>query len=157
MCFNRVKVQHNRPKFHQVEPRGQKGLYRDLGRDICLCWTYLSWIYSAVLGIKERNGITSLGGLIARMITVYRELVLARYHISHLLQLGRLVVNIANILLPFNNCVTGSSVFYHKAGIHTKVILSDIATYTILRPEDFGLKIYMEYTARLTGWNSIKL
>lgn len=113
-------------------------------------------IDTCVLGIGERNGITPLGGLIARMITVCRESVVPRYRVSNLLRLEQLVADIANISIPFNNYVTGPSVFHHKAGIHAKAVLRDATTYEILRPEDFGLKRHVDFASRLTGWNSIK-
>jgi len=33
------------------------------------------------------------------------------------------VANVAGIHVPFNNCVTGSAAFTHKAGVHSKVRL----------------------------------
>jgi len=86
-------------------------------------------IDTSVLGIGERNGITPLGGLVARLVQVD---------------------------IPFNNYITGFASFTHKAGIHAKAVLNNPATYEILKPEDFGLTRYIHVAHRLTGWNAVK-
>jgi len=58
--------------------------------------------------------------------------------------------------IPFNNYITGFASFTHKAGIHSKAVLNNPATYEILNPEDFGLMRYIHVAHRLTGWNAIK-
>ena len=35
-------------------------------------------------------------------------------------------------------------------------MLNNPTTYEILRPEDFGLKRYIQIASRLTGWNAIR-
>ena len=37
-----------------------------------------------------------------------------------------------------------------------KAILANPSTYEILDPQDFGLKRYIHFANRLTGWNAIK-
>lgn len=58
--------------------------------------------------------------------------------------------------IPFNNYITGFSAFTHKAGIHAKAILANPSTYEIIDPADFGMKRYVHFASRLTGWNAIK-
>ncbi|MCL4247280.1 MAG: homocitrate synthase [Anaerolineae bacterium] len=112
-------------------------------------------IDTTILGIGERNGITPLGGLIARLYTLDRAYV-AKYDLGLLPRLDALIADICGIPIPFSNYITGASAFMHKAGIHAKAVLADPATYEILRPEDFGLTREIAIGHRLTGWNSLK-
>ncbi|GAB4518392.1 MAG: homocitrate synthase [Anaerolineae bacterium] len=111
---------------------------------------------TSVLGIGERNGITPLGGFIARMYSVNPELVKQKYNLPLLRDIENLVADIVGIQVPFNNYITGYTAFTHKAGIHAKAILNNPETYEILRPEDFGLTRYVHIGHRLTGWNAVK-
>ena len=112
-------------------------------------------IDTSVLGIGERNGITSLGGLIARLYAVDPGLV-AKYNLPLILELDRLVAELVGVEIPFNNYITGFSAFTHKAGIHAKAVLNNPSTYEVLNPEDFGLTRYIHIAHRLTGWNAIR-
>lgn len=112
-------------------------------------------IDTTILGIGERNGITSLGGLVARLYTLNRTYT-EKYNLRLLAQLDRYISDICGIEIPFNNYITGSSAFIHKAGIHAKAVLADPSTYEILRPEDFGLMREVAIGHRLTGWNSLR-
>jgi homocitrate synthase len=95
-------------------------------------------IDTSVLGIGERNGITPLGGLVARMYTADKEGIKKKYKLEQLRDLENLVAESVQIQVPFNNYITGICAFTHKAGIHAKAILNNPSTYEILRPEDFG-------------------
>ena len=111
---------------------------------------------TSVLGIGERNGITPLGGLIARMYTYDPNLVRSRYHLPLLREVENYVASLVSVDVPFNNYITGYTAFTHKAGIHAKAILNNPSTYEILDPADFGLTRYIHVAHRLTGWNAIK-
>ncbi|KAF2667730.1 homocitrate synthase mitochondrial precursor [Microthyrium microscopicum] len=113
-------------------------------------------IDTSVLGIGERNGITTLGGLMARMITADREYVVNKYNLKALKDIENLVARAVEVNIPFNNPITGFCAFTHKAGIHAKAILNNPSTYEILNPADFGLSRYVHFASRLTGWNAIK-
>ncbi len=110
---------------------------------------------TSVLGIGERNGITPLGGLVARLYAVSPALV-EKYNLPMLLELDRYVASLVGVDIPFNNYITGFAAFTHKAGIHAKAVLNNPATYEVLRPEDFGLTRYIHIAHRLTGWNAIR-
>jgi homocitrate synthase len=112
-------------------------------------------IDTTVLGIGERNGITPLGGLVARLYTLNRAYV-AKYNLRLLPQIDQMIAGICGLGIPFNNYITGSSAFMHKAGIHAKAVLADPSTYEILRPEDFGLSREIAIGHRLTGWNAVR-
>lgn len=112
-------------------------------------------IDTAVLGIGERNGITPLGGLIARLYATDPALV-HKYHLPLIRNLDNLVARLVRVDVPFNNYITGFASFAHKAGIHAKAVLNNPSTYEILKPEDFGLTRYIHVAHRLTGWNAVK-
>ena len=111
---------------------------------------------TSVLGIGERNGITPLGGLIARMYTFNPEMIRRRYNLPLLREVENLVASLVGVDVPFSNYITGYTAFTHKAGIHAKAILNNPSTYEILDPADFGLTRYIHVAHRLTGWNAIK-
>ena len=113
-------------------------------------------IDTSVLGIGERNGITPLGGLMARMIAADREYVTKKYKLEKLKDIEELVAQAVEVNIPFNNYITGFCAFTHKAGIHAKAILNNPSTYEIINPADFGLTRYIHFASRLTGWNAIK-
>ncbi len=108
-----------------------------------------------VLGIGERNGITSLSGLIARLYTLDKRLV-ARYNLRALPDLERMVARFVGVEVPFNQPITGRTAFTHKAGIHTKAVLNHPTTYEVLDPRDFGLDRSLEIAHRLTGRHAIR-
>lgn len=113
-------------------------------------------IDTSVLGIGERNGITPLGGLMARMIVADREYVMGKYKLDKLKDIEELVAQAVEVNIPFNNYITGFCAFTHKAGIHAKAILNNPSTYEIINPSDFGMTRYIHFASRLTGWNAIK-
>lgn len=112
-------------------------------------------IDTTVLGIGERNGITPLGGLIARLYTINRSYV-EKYNLRLLPIIDQRIAEICGIAIPFSNYITGSSAFIHKAGIHAKAVLANPSTYEVLAPEDFGLTREVAIGHRLTGWNAIR-
>jgi len=112
-------------------------------------------IDTSILGIGERNGITPLGGMIARLYTVNRELV-KKYKLPMLRDLENMVAELVGIAIPFNNYITGITACTHKAGIHAKALLNNPETYEAINPRDFGLTRYISITHKLTGWNAIK-
>ncbi len=107
-----------------------------------------------VLGIGERNGITPLGGFIARLLTIDPQLV-ARYKLEMLPQLDQMIADMVGVEIPFNNYITGSAAFTHKAGLHTKAVLADPGSYEVLNPEIFGRKRTVAIAHRLTGWHAV--
>ncbi len=112
-------------------------------------------IDTTILGIGERNGITPLGGLIARLYTIKKSYV-AKYKLKLLPKLDQLIADICDIDIPFNNYITGSSAFIHKAGIHAKAVLADPESYESINPDDFGITRGISIGHRLTGWNAIR-
>ena len=113
-------------------------------------------IDTTVLGIGERNGIVPLGAFLARLYTLNKEATMQKYNLKVVNSLDRFVCRAADVGIPFNNCVTGSAAFTHKAGVHTKAVMSNPGAYEVISPEDFGVVRRVNITNRITGWNAIK-
>jgi homocitrate synthase len=109
----------------------------------------------SVLGIGERNGITPLGGFIARMYSLDPQGVAQRYRLGQLRELERLVARVAAIEVPFNNYLTGETAYSHKAGMHLKAMTMNPGSYEIIPPEAFGLSRRLIVGSRLTGKHAI--
>jgi homocitrate synthase len=112
-------------------------------------------IDTTILGIGERNGITPLGGLVARLYTLNRAYV-EKYNLRLLPQLDAMIARLCGIEIPFSNYITGASAFIHKAGIHAKAVLADPSTYEAINPDDFGVSREISIGHRLTGWNAVR-
>lgn len=107
-----------------------------------------------ILGIGERNGITPLGGFIARLASLDPQLV-ARYRLPQLAELDALVAELTGVPIPFNNYITGATAFTHKAGMHAKAVLQDPGAYEVLNPASFGRARTVAFAHHLTGWHAI--
>jgi homocitrate synthase len=112
-------------------------------------------IDTSVLGIGERNGITPLGGFVARMYADDPTAIKKKYDLRKLKELDEMVASMVAIEIPYNNFVTGKYAFHHKAGMHTKAIYINPNSYEILDPADFGLERTMNIAHRLTGYNAV--
>jgi homocitrate synthase len=146
--------------------------HNDTGCAIANAYTALeagaTHIDTSILGLGERNGITPLGGLLARMYVVDKEHLKGKYNLEKLRDLENVVATAVNVSIPFNNYITGDCAFSHKvrylsnvlivfqAGIHAKAVLANPSTYEILDPADFGQTRSVHICSRLTGWNAIK-
>ncbi|MBA3945528.1 MAG: homocitrate synthase [Herpetosiphonaceae bacterium] len=109
---------------------------------------------TTVLGIGERNGITSLSGLIARLYLSAPQLV-THYRLQQLPALDRMVAEFLGIDIPFNSCITGETAFTHKAGLHTNAVLKQPTTYEALDPAIFGRERSVLIGHRLTGRHAV--
>ena len=112
-------------------------------------------IDTSVLGIGERNGITALGGFIARMYADDPAQIRAKYDLRRLRELDEMVACMVGIEIPFDEFVTGRYAFHHKAGMHTKAIYVNPNAYEVLDPADFGLERTINVAHRLTGRHAI--
>jgi homocitrate synthase len=109
----------------------------------------------SVLGIGERNGITPLGGFLARMYTLNPERLKSKYRLDMLPELDTLVAKITGVALPFNNYLTGPYAYNHKAGMHLKAIYLNPGSYEIIPPEVFGVTRRLQVGSRLTGRHAL--
>ena len=112
-------------------------------------------IDTTVLGIGERNGITPMGTLIARLYTCDKSLV-EKYDLPLLGEIEALVARKLGIEIPFNTPITGEVAFHHKAGVHTKAVLRNPTTYEAIDPDDFGMSRFIDVAHRLVGRNAIR-
>ena len=110
----------------------------------------------SILGIGERNGITPLGGFLARMYTMNPQRLAATYDLSMLPELDAMVARMTGVEIPFNNYLTGRYAYNHKAGMHLKAIYLDPGSYEIIPPEAFGVQRRLQVGSRLTGWNALR-
>jgi homocitrate synthase len=114
-------------------------------------------INTSVLGLGERNGITSLEGLVAVLYAADRPGTMERFRLPALPALCRRVAVLAGVAVPFNQILIGETAFSHKAGMHTKAVYNDPRAYEALDPADFGLKREIAIGHRLTGWNAVRV
>ena len=112
-------------------------------------------IDTTVLGIGERNGITPMGGLIARLYTCDSSLV-DKYDLPMLAEIETWVAEKLGIGIPFSTPITGAVAFHHKAGVHTNAVLRNPTTYEAIDPDDFGMDRYIDIAHRLVGRNAIR-
>ena len=111
---------------------------------------------TTILGIGERNGITPLGGFLARMYTVQPDYVRSKYRLEMLPELDRMIARMVGVEIPFNNYITGATAFSHKAGMHLKAIYLNPESYEAYNPEVFGVNRKLIVASRLTGRAAIK-
>ena len=134
-------------------------VHNDTGCAVANSWAALeagaTHIDTTVLGIGERNGITPLGGIVARLYAIDRALV-AKYDLKQLKALDELVAQKVGIDIPFTQPLTSPTAFHHRAGIHTNAILRSPASYEIFNLDDFGLTRTLDRAHRLIGKNVIK-
>lgn len=113
-------------------------------------------IDTTVLGIGERNGITSLAGFIARLYSFEAEMVKKKYNLGNLKHLHETVARILGIGIPWDHPIVGKSAFVHKAGVHTKAVILNPKSYEIIDPSDFNASRTIMVAHKLTGWNAVK-
>ena len=113
-------------------------------------------IDTSIMGIGERNGITPLGGLIARLYLSDREYI-NHYNLKKLIKLDRKLAEFLDIDIPFNNYFSSENAFYHAAGIHTNAIIRNPKSYEIFDIEEFGVSRTLEVGHRLLGKNVIEM
>ena len=110
---------------------------------------------ATILGIGERNGITPLSGLIARLYTLDPQGLSQKYNLKNLLKIHQIVADKIGIPIPFNHFIVGETAFYHKAGVHAKALLNNAKTYELIDPTDFGLNRSVLVNHKLIGHHTI--
>lgn len=110
---------------------------------------------TSILGIGERNGITPLGGFLARMYTQNPGRLQEKYNLEMLPKLDAMIARMTGLEVPFNNYLTGAYAYNHKAGMHLKAIYLNPGSYEIIPPEVFGVSRTLQIGSRLTGRNAV--
>ncbi len=110
---------------------------------------------TSVLGIGERNGITPLGGFLARMYTQNPARLQRKYDLTILPELDAMIARMTGCGVPFNTPLTGAFAYNHKAGMHLKAIYLNPGSYEIIPPEVFGVSRTLQLGSRLTGRNAV--
>ena len=131
----------------------------DSGCAVANAWCALqagaTHVDTTVLGIGERNGITSLGGLVARLYTVDPDLV-RKYDLPLLREIEEMIADKVGIDVPFNSPITGRTAFHHKAGVHINAVLQNPTSYEAIDPQEFGIGRNIDIAHRLVGWNAVR-
>lgn len=109
---------------------------------------------TSVLGLGERNGITPLSALVARLYSCEPHWV-DGYELQLIPAIDHLVAGIAGVQVPFNAVVSGAHAFTHAAGAHTAAVLRDPRTYEALNPRDFGVTRSLHVAHHLTGRHAV--
>jgi homocitrate synthase len=112
------------------------------------------YIDTTVLGIGERNGITSLEGLVARVAASEPES-LAQYDLHQIIPLAALVAKLTGVPIPFNHSIAGSHAFSHRAGVHLSAVLRDPRSYEAIDPAAFGAQRKLDVANQLTGRHAV--
>ncbi len=112
-------------------------------------------IDTSILGIGERNGITPLGGFLARMYTMNPQRLQDKYDLAVLPELDRMIARMTGVAIPFNNYLTGDYAYNHKAGMHLKAIYLNPGSYEPIPPEVFGVERRLQIGSKLTGRHAI--
>ena len=110
---------------------------------------------TSIMGIGERNGITPLGGFLARMFTSNPRRLQKKYQLDMLPELDAMIARMTGVTIPFNNYLTGDFAYNHKAGMHLKALYLNPGSYEIIPPEVFGVERRLQIGSRLTGRNAI--
>lgn len=128
--------------------------HNDCGCAVANSWAALeagaSWVDVSLLGIGERNGIASLGGMVARLLISKPEL-LCQLKKDRVAPLEWLAAEFLRIETPFNSCVSSPYAFTHKAGVHTRAVINRSGCYEGIDPSLMGLKRKMLVMHPLTG------
>ncbi|ADV67008.1 homocitrate synthase [Deinococcus maricopensis] len=112
-------------------------------------------IDTTILGIGERNGITPLGGFLARMFTFDPQGLIDKYNLDLLPELDRMIARMVDLPIPWNNYLTGEFAYNHKAGMHLKAIYLNPGAYEAIPPEVFGVGRRIQAGSKVTGKHAI--
>ncbi|OIP96709.1 hypothetical protein AUK40_04655 [Candidatus Wirthbacteria bacterium CG2_30_54_11] len=112
------------------------------------------FINTSVLGIGERNGITPLTSMIGRLYTIDRHLV-EKYQLDKLQELDSYVASCLGTEIPFDLPLSSPYAFYHRAGIHTKAVLSSSNTYEIYDVDAFRRQRQIDFSSPISGWHAV--
>ncbi|WP_045233577.1 homocitrate synthase [Deinococcus pimensis] len=110
---------------------------------------------TTILGIGERNGITPLGGFLARMFSVDPHGLIDKYDLGALPALDAMISRMVGLPIPWNNYLTGEFAYNHKAGMHLKAIYLNPGAYEAIPPEVFGVGRTLQVGSRVTGRHAI--
>jgi homocitrate synthase len=112
-------------------------------------------IDTTILGIGERNGITPLGGFLARMWTLDPQGLMDKYQLEMMPELDNMIARMVDLPIPWNNYLTGEFAYNHKAGMHLKAIFLNPGAYEVIPPEVFGVGRRIQVGSKVTGKHAI--
>jgi 2-isopropylmalate synthase len=108
-------------------------------------------------GIGERAGNCALEELVMSLETRLDVFdATTGIKTEYLYPTGKLLQNITGLLIPRNKPIFGDNVFVHESGIHQHGVLSNRATYEIMKPEHIGRASETIIMGRHSGKHALK-
>ena len=89
------------------------------------------------------------------MYTLQPEYVSNKYQLDMLPELDQMISRMTKTEIPFNNYISGTTAFSHKAGMHLKAIYINPESYEPYSPEVFGVQRKLIIGSKLTGRHAI--
>jgi len=114
-------------------------------------------IQTSVLGLGERNGITSFCGFIARIYSIDPEILTGKYDLSQLKKIVAKVSEYSGHSIPKNHFITGEKAFSHKAAPHIYSMISGLQDYEPFNPVEFEVSRNINIFHQMTSWKVIKM
>eukprot|EP00537_Pseudo-nitzschia_pungens_P011838 CAMPEP_0172395570 /NCGR_PEP_ID=MMETSP1061-20121228/20522_1 /TAXON_ID=37318 /ORGANISM="Pseudo-nitzschia pungens, Strain cf. pungens" /LENGTH=1138 /DNA_ID=CAMNT_0013127199 /DNA_START=89 /DNA_END=3505 /DNA_ORIENTATION=+ len=151
-----TKLKARLPPSAELDFHGHNDNGCAIANALCAIEAGCTVVETCVLGLGERLGIVPTCGFVACMYTQDRDAMKERFNLKGCKALQQRVAKTAGVEIPFNNIVTGSTAFSHKAGVHVKAVLANPETYEGLNPHDFGIEREIMIAHNLCGWNGIK-
>lgn len=63
-----------------------------------------------------------------------------KYDLKLIKFIEKYIASKVSVQIPFNNYITGEAAFSHKAGVHSKAVVSDPSSYEVIDPADFDIE-----------------
>lgn len=157
------KVHRRISEFRKLYPKIdiESHFHNDTGMAIANAYTAVKsggvLIDTTILGIGERNGITSLSGLLAASHLDHEllDLIKSKYKLSVLKDLVHSVADFLEIKVPYNIPIVSPSAFSHTAGVHANTVNRNKQAYEFLSPEIFNMDTKIIWTSSVVGKASI--
>ncbi len=109
------------------------------------------------LGLGERAGNAALEEVVMNLRT-RRDLYGAcdtGIRTQHIHRASRMIVGLSGIEPAPNKPIVGSNAFQHQSGIHQHGVLSDRATYEVMKPEELGIPQASLSLGKLSGSHAL--
>lgn len=110
-----------------------------------------AYIDVSVLGLGERNGITPLAELMARLHVSVPTAIRGRYGLDKLLPLHKVVADAFGVEIPANHCIVGQKAFTHRAGVHISALRNNPVSYEVVNPAEFGRNRELDTNSSIAG------
>lgn len=114
----------------------------------------IQYIQTTLLGIGERSGITSMTALLFNLFIEKEYDLLEGYHLRGAYPINVMMADKLRKLVPSKEPVSLTN-RTHAAGVHSKAVLNDSATYEAHPLDQFGVTESEILLGPLSGWNIV--